>query len=40
VLGKRQDHGRDGSVTVPPLERSVIDPHHPRMRFPEGPPQR
>jgi len=40
VLGKRQDHGRNRSVTVPACERSVVDPDHPRMRFPEGAPQR
>jgi hypothetical protein len=40
MFGERQDHGRDRSVPVPARERSVVDPDHPRMRFPEGPPQR
>ena len=40
MFGERQDHGRDRSVAVAAFERAVIDPRHPRMRFPEGPPQR
>ena len=39
VLGKRHGHRRDRSIAVPALERAVVDPDHPRVRFPEGTPQ-
>jgi len=39
-LRRRDDDGGDRRVPVPPGERSVIDADDPRVRLPEGSPQR
>ncbi len=40
VLRKGERYGRDRCVAVRALEGAIVDPHHPRVRFPEGTPQR